>query len=146
MKQKILAVLMFLNGGLSMASTLKVEVKGIDPKKGGQVIVFIFSKKGFPKLHSEAIARSVQLAEKENLFFDFADVPEEFAIKVLHDEDQNGEVTKNWTGLIPKEGLGFSKDQKIGIFGPPKYENCKLVLNSTSSPIIISIVYPGKEL
>ena len=64
-----------------------------------------------------------------------------FAFKILHDEDKSGEVSKNWTGIIPSEGLGFSNGAKLG-FGPPGFDAAVLKTEQVGSEIIIPIIYP----
>ena len=50
--------------------------------------------------------------------FDFSDIkPGKYAIAVIHDENHNGELDKNFFG-IPKEGYGFSSDAKVTMSAP----------------------------
>ncbi len=50
----------------------------------------------------------------------------EYAIKLFHDENENGELDTNFLG-IPKEDYAFSNNAK-GSFGPPKYDKVKFEL------------------
>jgi uncharacterized protein (DUF2141 family) len=50
-------------------------------------------------------------------------------------------VTKNWTGLIPKEGLGFSAGVTI-LTGPPSFRKAKIKF-AENQPVEISMRYPG---
>jgi uncharacterized protein (DUF2141 family) len=45
----------------------------------------------------------------------------EYAIAVYHDEDGDGEFTKNFLGL-PLEGYGFSNDAPV-VLGPPAFDS-----------------------
>jgi uncharacterized protein (DUF2141 family) len=139
---KAIALLILFYSGVAMANKLNVEVQKIEPSKGGNIIVFLYSEKGFPKVQQRALQKVVLPAKEKSVIATFEDVPDEFAIKVLHDEDEDGEVTKNWTGIIPAEGLGFSNDQTLGAFGPPKYKACKLSRDKTPEKIQINIEYP----
>ena len=80
-------------------------------------------------------------AVADQISIEFSAVPDEFAIKVLHDEDETGKVTKNWTRIIPAEGLGFSQGAKLR-FRPPSFARAKVKLSDTSSPITIRMIYP----
>ena len=144
--------LILLLGGILMTSTniaqaieVKVNVTGINIKRGGNIIVMIFGEKGFPKVHKQALAAQTIRATKNTLEFNFVVKNlknNELAVKVLHDENGDGKVTKNWTGIIPKEGLGFSNGQKIGITGPPSYKKSKLSKEQFRTGISIPVKYP----
>jgi len=133
---------LMLSMNSASATELKIKVNDIDLKRGGNIIVMIFGAAGFPKKHEMALSTQTKSARYKTMEFSFNVSMEEFAIKVLHDENGDGKVTKNWTGIYPKEGLGFSNGQKIGITGPPKYKNSKLLKNQLKNGLNISITYP----
>jgi len=125
----------------AMAQQITVQVNNIDTSKPGNILVMLYSDKGFPKDHQQALAIKVLPATQQQLTVNFATVPDTFAIKILHDEDGSGKVTKNWTGIVPAEGLGFSNDAKL-FFGPPNFNKAKLALSTLSLPVKIDIIYP----
>src|SRR4030065_296077 len=86
-----------------------ISLRNIDVRRSGQIVVLVFLEDGFPKDHSKAIRSFKAVPESPEMVIR-VEVPSrsDFAVVVLHDEDMNGKVTKNWTGYIPKEGLGFS--------------------------------------
>ncbi|OKY25861.1 hypothetical protein BI291_14645 [Thalassotalea sp. PP2-459] len=127
---------------LVKAKEVTIEVLNIDVVRQGNIIVMIFAKEGFPKQHQQALMSQTQLVTDKTQLFTFNIKEKEFAIKVLHDENQDGKVTKNWTGIYPKEGLGFSNKQKVGFTGPPVYKKSKMSLHQAPSNISISIIYP----
>jgi uncharacterized protein (DUF2141 family) len=45
----------------------------------------------------------------------------DYAVQAFHDENGNGEVDRGLFG-IPKEGVGFSRNARIGL-GPPKWRD-----------------------
>ena len=49
----------------------------------------------------------------------------EYAIQAFHDENANGEVDRAMLG-IPREGVGFSRDARIGL-GPPKWRDAYFI-------------------
>lgn len=124
------------------ATEMTLEVTDIDHTRGGDVSVYIFKKDGFPKKHDKAVLSQTKTADASSLTFNFAIEAEEIAIKVLHDEDQNGKVTKNWSGIYPKEGLGFTNKQKVTFTGPPKYKSSKVTKEQYEKGLTISIIYP----
>ena len=60
-----------------------------------------------------------------------------YAIKVFHDENGNGELDSNFLG-IPSEDYGFSNDAS-GWFGPPRWEKAMFLLNEREMAIEISV-------
>ncbi|MBT1063213.1 DUF2141 domain-containing protein [Bowmanella sp. Y26] len=123
---------------------LTVKVSQIDTARQGQIMVMLFAKDGFPKDHSSAL--SIQTAPvtagANSMLFHFPQSPGEFAIKVLHDEDMNNQVTKNWTGVWPAEGLGFSNGARVRLTGAPSFKEARLTLSSPPDVINISVIYP----
>ena len=120
---------------------ITVQVNNIDRTKAGNILVMLYAEAGFPKDHAKALQIEVMPAVVDQMSVSFSSVPAEFAIKVLHDEDQNGEVTKNWTGIIPAEGLGFSNGAKLS-FRAPRFKAAKLNLSHVFSPLTIDLIYP----
>lgn len=120
-----------------------IYLRNIDVHRPGQIIVFVFFENGFPKDHSKAVRSYKFLPEKPELIVPI-EVPArtEFAVKILHDEDMDAMVTKNWTGYIPKEGLGFSTGVTI-LGGVPTFQKAKITF-ALNEVIEISIRYPGR--
>jgi len=59
----------------------------------------------------------------------FTNLPEgKYAINILHDENENGKIDKGF--MLPKEGIGFSNYQSIGIRNRPKFSKASFLLNS----------------
>ena len=133
--------LILMNTSKVMAQEVIIQVDNIDTSKPGNVLVMLYSDKGFPKDHQQALEIKSFPATQHSYLVNFLSVPDTFAIKILHDEDENGEVTKNWTGILPAEGLGFSNGAKL-FLGPPSFKSAKLDLSNVIQPIKISIIYP----
>ena len=126
----------------AIATELNVTVNNVDVERGGQVIVMVFAEPGFPKVHDQAVFYAAQDLLQPVMEFSFQVALEELAVKVLHDENKDGKVTKNWTGIYPKEGLGFSNQQRVRLTGPPKYRYSKLSRQQFKNGLDISIRYP----
>ncbi len=125
----------------SVAKSLTVNVSNIDTSKGGDVIVFLFTEQAFPKKHELAARKNTQQAHQSEQQFIITHDLTHFAVKVLHDENSDGKVTKNWTGIYPKEGLVFSNQQTLQLFGPPSYTQCKVIAEQSQTQNL-SIKYP----
>jgi len=131
-----------MSSGNAMSDELAITVKNIDFNRGGSIVVMLFSKQGFPKNHDKALALQSSKASSSELAFHFKTLPSELAVKVLHDENEDGKVSKNWTRILPAEGLGFSNKQRIGLTGPPKYIKSKIALAHFTEGLTISMIYP----
>ena len=61
----------------------------------------------------------------------------EYAIKLFHDENMDGELDSNFLG-IPTEDHGFSNNAS-GTFGPADYDDAKLIFGQTEMTMEISV-------
>ena len=69
----------------------------------------------------------------------FKDLPvASYAVNILHDENKNGKIDKGF--LLPKEGVGFSNYQSIGLTNRPKFSKASFQLTSDKS-ISIKVIY-----
>lgn len=127
---------------ISQATEINIEVSGVDINRGGSIVVMIFTEDGFPKKHDKALLTQSDSELRETMEFEFDINVEEIAVKVLHDENNDGKVTKNWTGIYPKDGLGFSNEQKVSLIAAPIYNNSKLSKEEFEGGLTISILYP----
>lgn len=139
-------ILMTINT-MAQAIEINIEVTGINVNRGGNVIVMIFGKNGFPKVHKQALAAQTKRANTDRLEFTltFNTLESEFAVKVLHDENGDKKVTKNWTRIFPKEGLGFSNGQRISLTGPPTFNRSKLSRGQFNAVLEIPVRYPQEK-
>ncbi|MCC4797226.1 hypothetical protein BCT30_06825 [Enterovibrio norvegicus] len=143
------AVISMILGGMSMSvnaleNSVEIRVKGIETSRPGQILVMLFQEEGFPKQHDKALEIKPYPATDAERSVVFENVPERFAIKVLHDEDEDGKVTKNWTGILPKEGLGFSNGARI-TFKAPSFSSALLTvadIEESNAPHDITMRYP----
>jgi len=137
---KIGALALMLQSSNAMTSEFTLHISNIDDSRPGDIVVFLFSQEGFPKDHAKAITLQRQPANKKTLQFHFGVSLEIFAIKVLHDENGDGNVTKNWTGIFPREGLGFSNGATLGL-GPPSFKRSMLRRSELTNIIDIPLRY-----
>ena len=69
----------------------------------------------------------------------FTNLPKgNYAINILHDENENGKVDKGF--MLPKEGIGFSNYESIGMRNRPKFSKASFKLNETTTKNI-KVIY-----
>jgi uncharacterized protein (DUF2141 family) len=69
----------------------------------------------------------------------FNDLPKgKYAVNILHDENKNGKIDKKF--ILPKEGIGFSNYESIGMRNRPKFSKASFEVN-TNTTKVIKIIY-----
>ncbi|QIG88168.1 DUF2141 domain-containing protein [Chryseobacterium sp. POL2] len=69
----------------------------------------------------------------------FKNLPQgKYAVNILHDENNNGKIDKGL--LLPKEGIGFSNYQSIGLRNSPNFSKASFLLN-VDKTISVRIIY-----
>lgn len=122
--------------------TLTVRVTGARNNKGKIGVTLFQNAQGFPDDTSKAFRQqSVEIDSKTmSAQLTFKDLPQgTYAVSVLHDENGNGKMDKNFVG-IPKEGYGASNNPKKKRRAPTFHES-KFSLNSTEQTIEIALIY-----
>jgi len=127
------------------ADEVRIHVSGIEPARGGVLTAMIFAKDGYPKKHAKALLTQSVPANETEMDFVFTVTHEQIAVKIHHDEDENGKVAKNWTGIYPAEGLGFSNKQKIKFTGPPSFKKSRINKAQFGEVIEIKLLYGKKK-
>ncbi|MEI6122001.1 MAG: DUF2141 domain-containing protein [Bacteroidota bacterium] len=118
--------------------TLKVLVKGFK-NTDGQLMIALYNSEGTfmgetPFRHSfSEIDAGEELISFDNLPYG------NYAIAVIHDENDDGKLDKNELG-IPKEGYGFSNDA-MGKYGPPTWIQASFVFNVKELVKLVDIQY-----
>lgn len=69
----------------------------------------------------------------------FKNLPKgKYAVNILHDENNNGKIDKGL--LLPKEGIGFSNYQSIGLRNRPNFSKASFELNADKT-IDVTVIY-----
>lgn len=113
-------------------ATLEVHVDGIQNRKGEIGVALFNSPKGYPTHLQHAYVPNWAALQGGEQAMDvtFEGVPfGEYAITVIHDENGNRALEADAYGF-PKEGVGFSNDQKV-IMSAPSFSASKF---SVSQP------------
>jgi uncharacterized protein (DUF2141 family) len=122
--------------------TLTVRVTGARNTKGKIWVNLFQDANGFPDDPSKAIQqRSVEVDPNTmSAQVTFKDLPQgSFAASVLHDENGNGKMDKNFVGM-PKEGYGASNNPSKKRRAPT-FDEAKFSLNASEQTIEISLIY-----
>lgn len=107
--------------------SLTVRISGIEDFKGKLMIGLYDDPAKFPNDKGEARGGSVRVTGPEHSYT-FKNVPYgSYAIAVLHDSNENGEMDVNWLG-IPKEGYAFSNNA-TAMFSAPDFKDARFVVN-----------------
>ena len=109
-------------------TTLIVDVYGFGNLDGDLAIAIYNSSETFNSETSYYRDTTVAVnANNMTVHIDSMD-PGTYAISVLHDEDQSGDMEMGgFLNLIPQEGFGFSNNPEIG-FSEPDFAVCKFEL------------------
>ncbi|MEJ0054323.1 MAG: DUF2141 domain-containing protein [Bacteroidota bacterium] len=136
MKAIILLLSVLATGNLVAQNSLTVVVRNVKDAQGQVRVALFNNEKDFMKLRLDG---KITEAQKGEVRIVFENVPQgEYAISVMHDENQNDKLDSNLVG-IPKEGFGFSNDV-MGMFGPPSFEKARFAF-PVSEPVIINLKY-----
>lgn len=121
---------------------MAVHVSAIDTARGGNLEILVFGPDGFPTKHDQALKRVIVPVKTAKMTVT-VEIPKgsPFALKVLHDQDENGKLTKNWLGILPVEGLGFSSGAKLDPM-PPDFEDARMEAPQGKTETSIEMVYP----
>src|SRR5215470_16798365 len=122
--------------------TLTVRVTGARNTKGKIGVTLFQNAQGFPDDTSKAIRQQAVDIDPNTMSAQvvFNDLPlGTFAISVLHDENDNGKMDKNFVGM-PREGYGASNNPKKKRRAPT-FDEAKFSLNSVEQSIEITLIY-----
>ncbi len=69
----------------------------------------------------------------------FKNIPSgKYAVNILHDENKNGKIDKGI--ILPKEGIGFSNYNSIGLKNRPNFSKASFELKEKKS-ICVKVIY-----
>lgn len=106
----------------------------------GQVLVAVHrGADGFPGAKDRAYATAVATVTSGRASVDIALPPGEYAVAIVHDENNNGALDTSWLG-IPQEGFGVSNNATRR-FGAPRYREAKFSLPARGAVQRITVVY-----
>lgn len=120
--------------------SLTIKVEGLRNSKG--VVQFaIYNKDGSipDEKYKKYYKKDIALITKNSSTITFNNLPKGvYAINILHDENKNGKIDKKF--ILPKEGIGFSNYESIGMRNRPKFSKASFELNETTTKNI-KVIY-----
>lgn len=134
-RMMVWAVLM-AGGAVAQNNSLTVVIKGVKDGQGKVAVALFNNEKDFMKSRLVGKVIDASAGEVQVVFENVA--PGDYAISVMHDENENDKLDSNLIGM-PKEGFGFSNDA-MGMFGPPSFEKAKFTC-SPSQTISVTMKY-----
>ena len=118
-------------------SNLIVTIENLKNINGDILIGLYDNASNFPR--KVATGKVVKVTEKL-MKVTFPDIkPGNYAVSVLHDENQNKDMDQGRLG-IPKEGYGFSNNV-MGVMGPPSFKKARFHVPDGDSSITIKMKY-----
>ncbi len=120
--------------------TLSVKVRGMQNSKGVVQFSLYNTNGSIPDEHYEKFYKQLKSAIVNNeSVVEFKYLPPGmYAVNVLHDENEDGQIDKGW--VLPVEGIGFSNIISINPLNRPNYKKAKFELTSDKE-IEIKVIY-----
>ena len=116
---------------------LTIVVTGFENDDGEVLIAVSNSRETYESNDSAFVGVKVKI-ENKKAEYTFEELPfGEYAIKLFHDENMDGELDSNFLG-IPTEDYGFSNNAR-GTFGPADYDDAKFLFEQTEMTMEISV-------
>ena len=120
--------------------SLTVEVNGLQNSKG--IVQFaLYNKDG--TIPDEDYKKCCKILKEKiqngSSKVTFSNLPlGKYAVNILHDENENGEIDKGF--ILPIEGVGFSNYQSIGLTNRPNFSKASFELSSDKK-IEVKVIY-----
>jgi uncharacterized protein (DUF2141 family) len=128
--------------GADGAGRLIVNITGFRSAKGNVDALLFVGPDGFPDKDSKAIDKDEAPIDPKTMSAQivFNHVPRGLAaVTVLHDENMNHKMDKNFIG-IPKEGYGTSNNPKKAKHNP-RWDEAKFAVTQEEQTIEIRLIY-----
>ncbi len=133
------ALLSFKNSTPEETYSLTIKVEGLH-NSNGEVLFALYHKDGsipdekYEKYFKKGISK---INDQGIASFTFTNLPQgNYAASVLHDENKNGKIDKKFMLPIPKEGVGFSNYESIGLSNRPNFSKASFLVKSTMEKVV----------
>jgi uncharacterized protein (DUF2141 family) len=105
-------------------SSLEIHLNNVKSKKGSIQFGLFTTEADYLK---NPVEKKIIKSTGKDVTVVFENLqPGDYALSVIHDENENGELDSNALG-IPKEGFAFGNNA-LGSFGPPPFEKAKITI------------------
>jgi uncharacterized protein (DUF2141 family) len=120
--------------------SLTVETNYLRNHEGTVVFALYNREDAFPDEHyKKYYKKMIGKIQNQSSTVTFKDLPAgKYAVNILHDEDGDEKIKKGF--ILPKEGIGFSNYQAIGIGNKPKFSKASFMLQSDLK-INVKVIY-----
>ncbi|MBS3927478.1 MAG: DUF2141 domain-containing protein [Sphingomonadales bacterium] len=119
-------------------ASLTVQISNLKTSSGQIRCALFRSAAGFPREPDRAAARVVGTIEGRTAQCHFSNIPAgRVAITAFHDENNNGKVDLRF-GLIPKEGIGWSRNPRVSMRAP-KFEEAAFEYSGAATRIAVRL-------
>ena len=123
-------MMLLLSLSLSASSAMneiQIKIEEMNSDKGHILYILFNAEEGFPDDPSKSLRKGKISAAEAKEGFILKDLEDgEYALSVIHDENDNDKLDTNFLG-IPQEGVGFSNNPRL-FFGAPSFDKCKFSL------------------
>ena len=128
MKRTLIAAMASLLDIEAGAGVLEIRITDIRAAEGSIMMQVVDSEAAFDD-QAPAAAQLILPAREPDVALSIDALPPgDYAMRVFHDVDGNGELDTNLVGM-PAEPWGFSNDAS-GSFGPPSWRDARFVLGA----------------
>ena len=121
----------------SQVGSLKVKITGFENDNGECWFALDNSEDVYEREDSVFIGKILPIKDNQVIVDIDSLIYGEYAIRVFHDENTNGELDTDFLG-IPTENYGYSNNASSW-FGPPSWEKAKFLFNQKEMTIVISV-------
>jgi uncharacterized protein (DUF2141 family) len=123
-------------------ATLNIRVTNVRSEDGHVLLLVFNDASGFPNVSEKAVHRARIRAHKGRVSHSVPGLaPGQYAITVVHDENDNKKLDKNLFG-IPKEGWGTSRNPRPRTRAPRWSESSFTLDAGADKAVAISLLYP----
>ena len=126
-------------GAQSTACQVSVHVDGFRNTKGDLGVSVFRTPDGWPENNDKAVFHSGFPIQGDHTTAEFTLPEGRFAIVVLHDENTNHKLDRNFIG-IPREGFGFANNPRVGL-SAPSFEAAILPVACPRTETSIHLIY-----
>ncbi len=122
------------------ANEIVITVTNLRSDEGVVRACMTTNQKVFPRCIKDPESHRTVVPAGKTVTIRFTGVkPGDYAIALLHDENDNGKADRT-LGMIPREGYGFSRDAKVRM-GPPKFRDAVFTHGSEKQALTIKMRY-----
>jgi len=136
----VIVLLSSFNNQKEEKCTLTVEVKDLRNSNGSVLFALYNREDAFPDEHYKKYFKKLtgKIVNGESSVT-FKNLPAgKYAVNILHDENNDGKIKRGI--ILPKEGIGFSNFQSIGISNRPSFSKASFNV-LTDKMIKVNIIY-----